>query len=93
MLGKWKIRRGLIRAWVLFATENPPRGLPWEAFTRELEGEWFATRDVMLPGVSGSMLIRAGQQVDDELQQRLDDWPVSCCDPHRGVNKMVDAAL
>jgi hypothetical protein len=54
--------------------ENPPRGLPCEAFTRELEGEWFATRDVMLPGVSGSMLIRAGQQVDDELQQRLDDW-------------------
>jgi hypothetical protein len=28
----------------------------------------------MPPGVSGSMLIRAGQQVDDELQQRLDDW-------------------
>jgi hypothetical protein len=27
----------------------------------------------MVPGVSGSMLLNTGQQVDDELQQRLDD--------------------
>jgi hypothetical protein len=40
---------------------------------RGIEGEWFATRDVTVPVVSGSMLMTAGQQVDDELQQRLDD--------------------
>jgi hypothetical protein len=53
--------------------ENPPRGLLCEAFMRGIEGEWFATRDVTVPVVSGSMLMTAGQQVDDELQQRLDD--------------------
>jgi hypothetical protein len=53
--------------------QNPAPRLPCEAFTRAIEGEWFATQDVMVPGVSGSMLLNTGQQVDDELQQRLDD--------------------
>ena len=81
-----RARRLLLGVWIATglgfpatAQQSPPpenplrRGLPCEAFTRAIEGEWFATRDVTVPGAGGSMLITAGQQVDDELQQRLDD--------------------
>jgi hypothetical protein len=53
--------------------QNPAPRLLCEAFTRDIEGEWFATRDVTVLAVSGSMLIRDGQRVDDQLQEHLDD--------------------
>jgi len=36
-------------------------------------GDWVAKKDVMVPGPGGMLLLKAGQPVDDELQQRLDD--------------------
>ena len=53
--------------------QNPPAEPPCEAFGRDSEGDWIAKRDVMVPGPGGMVLIKAGQQVDDELQQQLDD--------------------
>jgi hypothetical protein len=53
--------------------QNPAPRFPCEAFTRDIEGEWFATRDVTVPAVSGLMRIRDGQRVDDQLQEHLDD--------------------
>jgi hypothetical protein len=53
--------------------QNPPPGPPCEAFTRDSEGDWIARQDMMVPGPGGMVLIKAGQQMDEELQQRLDD--------------------
>jgi hypothetical protein len=53
--------------------QDPPAGPPCEAFARDSEGDWVAKRDVMVPGPGGMVLIKAGQQVDEELQQQLDD--------------------
>ena len=53
--------------------QNPAPRLPCEAFTRDIEGEWFATRDVTVLAVSGSILIRGGELVEDQLQEHLDD--------------------
>ena len=53
--------------------QNSPAGPPCEAFTRNSEGEWVAKRDVMVPGPGGMVQIKAGQPVDDDLQQQLDD--------------------
>ena len=55
------------------APQNPPRGLSCDAFTRNSEGDWIAKRDVPVPSPSGTMLLKTGQQVDDQLQERLDD--------------------
>jgi hypothetical protein len=53
--------------------QTPPQGLSCDSFTRNSEGDWIAKRDVPVPSPSGTMLLKAGQQVDEELQQRLDD--------------------
>ena len=44
-----------------------------EAFTKGVNGDWVAKKDVMVPGPGGMMQLKAGQAADDELQQRLDD--------------------
>ena len=51
----------------------PPQGLLCDAFTKAGNGDWVATKDVMVPGPSGIVLIKAGVPVDDEMQERLDD--------------------
>jgi len=38
-----------------------------QAFTRDSEGDWIAKQDMMVPGPGGMVLIKAGQQVDEEL--------------------------
>ena len=53
--------------------QDPPTGPPCEAFARDSEGDWVAKRDVMVPGPGGMVQIKAGQPLDDELQQQLDD--------------------
>jgi hypothetical protein len=55
--------------------QSPPQGLSYDAFTRNSEGDWIAKREVTVtvPSASGTMLLKAGQQVDDQLQERLDD--------------------
>ena len=53
--------------------QSPPQGLSCDAFTRNSEGDWIAKREVTVPSASGTMLLKAGQQVDDQLQERLDD--------------------
>jgi hypothetical protein len=61
------------------AQQSPPRsppprqGLLCDAFAKGANGDWVAKKDVMVPGPGGMLLLRAGQPVDDELQQRLDD--------------------
>jgi hypothetical protein len=52
---------------------RPAQGLLCDAFTKAGNGDWVATKDVMVPGPSGMVLIKAGVPVDDEMQERLDD--------------------
>ena len=47
--------------------------LPCDAFSRDSEGEWIAKRDIMVAGPAGTVQIKAGMPVDDELQERLDN--------------------
>ena len=51
----------------------PPQGLLCDAFTKAGNGDWVATKDVMIPGSGGMMLIKAGVPVDDAMQERLDE--------------------
>ena len=64
-------RQRLSRA--LRALRLPSKGLLCDAFAKRANGDWVAKKDVMVPGPGGMLLLKAGQQVDDELQQRLDD--------------------
>jgi hypothetical protein len=52
---------------------QPQQGLICDAFAKAANGDWVAKKDVMVPGPGGMVLLKAGQPVDDELQQRLDD--------------------
>jgi hypothetical protein len=49
--------------------------LPCDAFKKNLDGDWVAKRDVMVPGPTGPIQIKAGTPVDevvlqDELEHR-----------------------
>jgi hypothetical protein len=75
LLGVWVVA-GL--ACPAMAQQSPPpappaQGLLCDAFTKAGNGDWVATKDVMVPGPSGMVLIKAGVPVDDEMQERLDD--------------------
>jgi len=78
--------RVLLAVWVVVgfafpatAQQSPSRPSPpqqrllCDAFAKRANGDWIAKKDVMVPGPGGMLLLKAGQQVDDELQQRLDD--------------------
>jgi hypothetical protein len=52
---------------------QPQQGLLCDAFAKAANGDWVAKKDVIVPGPGGMVLLKAGQPVDDELQQRLDD--------------------
>jgi len=56
------------------AQQNPPfRGPHCDAFTKNAEGEWVAKQDMTILGPFGPVNVKAGQPVDDEMQERLDD--------------------
>jgi hypothetical protein len=48
-------------------------GLSCEGFIKNSDGDWVPKQDMMVPGPGVMVQIKAGQPVDDELQQRLDD--------------------
>ena len=56
------------------AQQNPPfQGPHCDAFTKNADGEWVAKQDMTILGPFGPVKIKAGQPVDDEIQERLDD--------------------
>ena len=58
----------------LMAQQNPPiQGPHCDAFTKNSEGEWVAKQDMTIIGPFGPVKIKAGQPVDDEMQERLDE--------------------
>jgi len=58
----------------VMAQQNPPfQGPHCDAFTKNAEGEWAAKQDMTILGPFGPVNIKAGQPVDDEMQERLDD--------------------
>jgi hypothetical protein len=48
------------------------QSLSCDAFKRNPEGDWVATQNVTVPGPTGPVEIKAGQAVDDDIQDRLD---------------------
>ena len=78
MLLRTKILLGLYVAsglvFPVMAQQNPPFQEPHcDAFTKNAEGEWAAKQDMTILGPFGPVNIKAGQPVDDEMQERLDD--------------------
>jgi hypothetical protein len=59
------------------AQQSLPHSLLCDAFTKTANGDWVAERDVMVPGLDGMAQLKAGQAVDaemdEELQERLDE--------------------
>jgi hypothetical protein len=54
----------------LMAQQNPPfQGPHCDAFTQNAEGEWVAKQDMTILGPFGPVNIKAGQPVDDEMQE------------------------
>ena len=51
----------------------PPQGLVCDAFMKAANGDWVAKKDAMVPGPGVMVVVKAGQRVDDELQERLDE--------------------
>ena len=52
--------------------QEPPRDLPCDAFKKNDDGDWVAKRNVMVPAPFGMVEIKAGQVVEEDLQERLD---------------------
>ena len=55
------------------ATKSSASGAALRAFTKNPEGEWVPKEDVTILGPFGPVKIRAGQPVDEEMQERLDE--------------------
>jgi len=51
---------------------HPPPGFPCKAFAKTEQGDWIPVRDVRLRGPGGSVEIKAGAAMLDELQEHLD---------------------
>jgi hypothetical protein len=51
----------------------PLQGPHCDAFTKNADGEWVAKQDMTILGPFGPVKIKAGQPVDEEMQDRLDD--------------------
>jgi hypothetical protein len=54
------------------APPAPTEIVSCDAFRKNDEGEWVATKDTTVPGPGGLIEIKAGIPVDEELQERLD---------------------
>ncbi|MBV9018535.1 MAG: hypothetical protein JO058_23030 [Alphaproteobacteria bacterium] len=52
--------------------QEPPPDLPCNAFRKDDNGDWVAKRNVMVPAPFGMVEIKAGQVVEEDLQERLD---------------------
>ncbi|MBV9585530.1 MAG: hypothetical protein JO213_11665 [Alphaproteobacteria bacterium] len=52
--------------------QEPPPDLACDAFKKNDDGEWVAKRNVMVPAPFGMVDIKAGQVVEEDLQERLD---------------------
>jgi len=52
--------------------QEAPPNLPCDAFRKNDDGEWVATRKVTIPAPFGMVEIKAGQVVEEDLQERLD---------------------
>ena len=52
--------------------QEPPPDLPCDAFRKNGDGEWVANRNIMVPAPFGMVEIKAGQVVEEDLQDRLD---------------------
>jgi hypothetical protein len=48
------------------------QNLSCDAFGKNMEGDWVAKQDMMIPGPTGPVQVKAGQPVDDAMQKRLD---------------------
>ena len=51
---------------------HPPPGFPCKAFAKSEQGDWIPVRDVRLRGPGGSVEIKAGAAMLDELQEHLE---------------------
>jgi hypothetical protein len=51
--------------------QHPP-ALPCKAFAKTQQGDWIPVRDVKVRGPGGSVQIKAGAAMLDELQEHLD---------------------
>ena len=73
LLGAW-IAVGL--AFSARAQQQPPQeplsALPCDAFRKNGDGEWVANRNIVVPAPFGMVEIKAGQVVEEDLQERLD---------------------
>jgi hypothetical protein len=49
-----------------------PLPLSCDAFRKNNDGEWVAKRNIMVPAPFGMVEIKAGQPVEEDLQERLD---------------------
>lgn len=52
--------------------QEPQPALPCDAFRKNGDGEWVANRNIMVPAPFGMVEIKAGQVVEEDLQERLD---------------------
>ena len=52
--------------------QEPPPDIPCDAFKKNDDGEWVAKRNIMVPAPFGMVEIKAGQVVEEDLQERLD---------------------
>jgi hypothetical protein len=49
-----------------------PTLLPCDAFKKNVDGDWVAKRDVVVPGPTGPIQIKPGTPVNDVLQDELE---------------------
>jgi hypothetical protein len=73
LLGAW-IALGL--AFSAMAQQQRPQeplpALACDAFRKNNDGEWVANRNIMVPAPFGMVELKAGQVVEEDLQERLD---------------------
>jgi hypothetical protein len=73
--GRVLLGLGLVGALAFAATArqgHPPPRFPCKAFAKSEQGDWIPVRDVRLRGPGGSVEIKAGAAMLDELQEHLE---------------------
>lgn len=73
--GRVLLGLGLVGALALAAMARQghhPPGLPCKAFARSEQGDWIPVRNVRMRGPGGSVEIKAGAAMLDELQEHLE---------------------
>jgi hypothetical protein len=67
-----RILLGLCVVAVLASPAMAKQSLSCDAFKKNNGGDWVAKQNVTVPGPTGPVEIKAGQPVDDDIQDRLD---------------------